>query len=55
MKGRLARVKTAQGVPPSFFNYTKPDHRFFKNKKRILSLGFYQVFSLVNVPPSILQ
>jgi hypothetical protein len=58
MRQRVGRVQMAQGdlLPPFFFDYTKPDHRlFYKHKKRILSLDFYQVFSLVNPPPLTLQ
>ena len=58
MRQRVGRVQTAQGdvLPPFFFDYARPRHRLLlRNQKRYLTLGFYQVFSLVNVPPAILH
>jgi hypothetical protein len=55
---RVGRVRRAQGdlLPLDFCDYARPDHRFLdKKKQRFLSLGSYQVFSLVNVPPLTLQ
>ena len=58
MRQRVGRVQTAQGdlLPPFFIDYARPRHRLrLGNQKRYLSLGTYQFFSLVNVPPAILQ
>ncbi len=58
MRQMVGRVQMAQGdlLPPFCFDYARPRHRLLLgNQKRYLTLGFYQVFSLVNIPPEILQ
>ncbi|MFI5331412.1 MAG: hypothetical protein ACHQ2F_10345 [Desulfobaccales bacterium] len=55
---RVGRVQMAQGdlLPPFCFDYARPRHRLLLgNPKRYLTLGFYQVFILDQVPPAILQ
>ena len=58
MRQRVGRVQMAHGdlLPPFCFDYARPRHRLLLgNHKRYLSLGSYQVFSLVNPPPLTLQ
>lgn len=58
MRQRVGRVQMAQEniLPPFFFDYARPRHGLLLgNRKRYLTLGFYQVFSLVKLPPALLQ
>lgn len=54
MRAQVRRIRMAQGelFPPFVYDYAKPRRSLLgRSRKNYLSLGSYQVFSLVNVPP----